>query len=83
MPFVLECNPNSEPMTEEQKITIDRIDMGAGWVCFKPASHLPDRPAYLHHAFFTWLQRNHEFKVRATLPIVEHGSTVTIHVWFE
>jgi hypothetical protein len=60
--------------------------MGTGWVCFQigesppPAERLP---SFLNNTFYTWLQRNPEFKVQATLPIVERGNTVAIHVWFE
>ena len=57
----------------DTQITIDRIEMGTGWVCFQPGEK-PSSPeklaGYLNHNFYTWLQRNPEFKVRATLPIV-------------
>ena len=44
----------------------------------------PDQlPGYLNHSFYTWLQRNPEFTVRAVLPIVENGNTVLLHVWFD
>jgi hypothetical protein len=74
-------------MSEEHKqITIDRIDMGTGWVCFQPGDQPPppdQMPGYLNHDFYNWLQRNPEFRVRAVLPIVEKGNTVLLHVWFD
>ena len=73
-------------MIEDTQITIDRIEMGPGWVCFQAGEKPPaleQLPGYLNHACYAWLQRNSEFAVRATLPIVEQGYTVAIHVWFE
>jgi len=73
-------------MSEENQITIDRIEMGIGWACFQAGKKKPPAdklPGYLHHAFYTWLQRNQEFTVRAALPIIEQGNTVAIHVWFD
>ena len=73
-------------MTDDNKVTIDRIDMGTGWVCFQPGENPPpaeNLPALLNHSFYTWLQRNTEFTVRTVLPIVESGNTVAIHVWFD
>jgi len=71
---------------ESTKITIDRIEMGTGWVCFQPGDRppSPDRlPAFLNECFYTWLQRNPDFNIRATMPIVENGQTVLLHVWFD
>jgi len=71
---------------DESQITIDRMEMGTGWVCFQTGDNPPsleELPAYLNQAFYSWLQRNPEFKVQTVLPIVESGNTVAIHVWFE
>jgi hypothetical protein len=70
----------------ENQITIDRIEMGTGWVCFQggetPPS--PDQlPFFLNDALAAWLRNNPEFKVRTTLPIVVEGNTVAINVWFD
>jgi len=73
-------------MPDQKQITIERVDMGTGWVCFQAGKKPPSPeklPAFLNHAFHSWLQRNPEFNVRATLPIVESGNTVAIHVWFD
>ena len=73
-------------MSEKTQVTIDRVELGTGWVCFQAGKKPPEPqylPAFLNDAFHTWLQRNPAFQVRATLPIVEHGHTVLIHVWFE
>ena len=73
-------------MPDDHQITIDRIEMGTGWACFQPGEKPPSAEklaGYLNHNFYTWLQRNPEFKVRAILPIVENGNTVAIHVWFD
>ena len=79
-----EAPGNGEPA--EQEFTIDRLDMGPGWVCFQAGQQPPpldQLPAMLNHCFYTWLQRNSEFRVRASLPVTESGNTVAIHVWFE
>lgn len=73
-------------MSEENEISIDRIELGPGWACFRAGQKNPAPellPTYLNHVFFSWLQRNQEFTVRATLPIVENGNTVAIHVWYD
>ena len=78
-------NSGSEQPSDSQ-VTIDRIEMGTGWVCFQAGEMEPDPdqlPGYLNHAFYSWLQRNPEFKVRTALPVVASGNTVAIHVWFD
>ncbi len=73
-------------MSEEIKVTIDRVDMGTGWVCFQAGDKPPppdQLPAFLNQTLYTWLKRNPEFRLRAVLPIVEGGNTVLIHVWFD
>ena len=73
-------------MTERTQYTIDRVEMGSGWACFQAGENPPPLemlPGYLNHTFYSWLQRNPEFQVRTTLPIVENGNTVAIHVWFD
>ena len=73
-------------MPDDNQVTITRVDMGTGWVCFQAGKKEPTReqlPGFLAHAFYTRLQRNPEFKVRATLPVVSEGNTIAIHVWFD
>ncbi|MHB0956867.1 MAG: hypothetical protein ACYC0X_13095 [Pirellulaceae bacterium] len=73
-------------MDSSTEFTIDRIDLGTGWVCFQAGDNAPppDRlPGYLSQTLCTWLQRNPKFVVRATLPIMVAGSTVAVHVWFD
>ena len=72
-------------MTDEE-FSIDRVEMGTGWACFQAGKQQPPvelLPSYLNHTFYNWLQRNQEFTIRATLPIVEKGNTVAIHVWYD
>ena len=60
--------------------------MGTGCVCFQAGENPPSPeklPGYLNHNFYTWLQRNPEFNVRALLPIVSEVNTTAIHVWFD
>ena len=75
-----------QPLENENQITIDRIEMGTGWVCFQggetPPS--PDQlPLFLNDAVANWLGNNSEFKVRTVFPLVVNGNTVAINVWFD
>ncbi len=68
------------------QITIDRVEIETGWVCFQggvtppPADQLP---FYLNDALSTWLKNNPEFSIRAVLPLVVSGNTVAINIWFD
>ncbi len=67
-------------------VTIERVDMGTGWACFQAAENqpLPEHLSrWLNRNFSEWLDRHPEFRVRATLPIVDDGQTVAIHVWYD
>jgi len=71
---------------DDSQITIDRMEMGTGWVCFQAGENPPpleELPVFLNQTFCSWLQRNPEFNVKTVLPIVESGNTVANHVWFE
>ncbi len=73
-------------MDQNTQITIDRVDLGTGWVCFRAGKQTPlsdALPVFLSQSLCTWLQRNPVFKIRATLPITVGGNTVAIHVWFD
>ena len=73
-------------MTDDPEITIDRVDIADGWVCFQAGEKppAPDQLAlYLSHTMTNWLKRNSEFRVRTVLPMTVEGNTVAIHVWFD
>ncbi len=76
-----------EPNLEnENQITIDRFEMGTGWVCFEGGENPPapeQLPIYLNEALGDWQRSNSEFKVRTILPLVVDGNTVAINVWFD
>ena len=70
----------------ENEITIDRMEMGTGWVCFQGGENppAPDQlPYILNDALSNWLRSNSEFKIRSVLPIVVEGNTTVINVWFD
>ena len=74
-------------MPEEQIVTVTRLEMATGWVLFLPN---PDRPppsealpAVLHGSVAEWVRRNSIITVRETLPVIENGNTVGLHVWFD
>ncbi len=76
----------AEKSENENQITIDRVEMGTGWVCFEGGENppAPDQlPLYLNDALENWLRNNSEFRVRTMLPIVINGNTVSINVWFD
>lgn len=70
----------------ENQITIDRVEMETGWVCFQGGETppAPDQlPLILNDAVSNWLKNHPEFKVRAMLPIVVQGNTQAINIWFD
>jgi hypothetical protein len=75
-----------QPLEQENQITIDRVEMGIGWVCFEGGETPPppdQLPLYLNDAIANWLRSNSEFKVTTTMPLVVNGNTVAINIWFE
>jgi len=73
-------------MVDDNKITIDRIELGTGWVCFQGGETPPEPdqlPWFLNDAITTWINRNPEFKIRTMLPIVVGGNTVAVNIWFD
>jgi hypothetical protein len=47
-----------------------------------PTTDLRRVPGLLDQTLIAWLKANPKLKVISTLPIVEEGNTVAIHVWF-
>ena len=73
-------------LENEIEITIDRMEMGTGWVCFQGGENPPSPdqlPLFLNDALSNWLTHNPEFKIRSILPLVVSGNTVAINVWFD
>ena len=67
MPTSNTHNGSTIPVDNDTQITIDRIDLGTGWVCFQAGNQTPPSealPGYLSQTLCTWLQRNPAFKVR-------------------
>ncbi len=58
-----------------------------GWVMFRagitPTIDIRQVPNALSEIMSAWLKDRPDLHVRSTLPIVEDGYTVAIHVWFE
>ena len=48
-----------------------------------PTTHMRQVPAALNEIMSDWLKKRTNLHVRTTLPIVEDGNTVAIHIWFE
>ena len=70
----------------EERYVIERRDITPGWSYFTPGDPPPpaDRvPAFLNLDVIRWLKENKQIRVRATLPMVENGNTVAIHVWYD
>ncbi len=77
---------NDKKLGNENQITIDRIEMDIGWVCFQGGDTPPPNeqlPYFLNDALTTWLKCNPDFTVRTVLPLVVEGNTVAINVWFD
>jgi hypothetical protein len=74
-------------MADAERIHVDRIDVGAGWLCFVSKSGTDPRPDRLPYALSRAIEDTFKqtptLTVRETLPIVSNGNTVAIHVWFD
>lgn len=68
-------------------LTIDVTPAAPGYVVVAPRAGqgiLPDAtPVLLSCALRDWILERPSVSVRATLPIVQLGQTVAIHVWFD
>ena len=68
------------------KIEIGVVEMGKGWVMFRagitPTTDVRRVPTAINEVMTAWLKERASLLVRATLPIVEEGNTVAVHVWF-
>ena len=40
-------------------------------------------PVMLETAMQQWLEENPELFVRSTLPIIQNGQTIAIHIWYD
>jgi hypothetical protein len=72
---------------DDAKIEIGMVEMGPGWVLFVPAmapktDHVRV-PKLLNQSLIYWLRSGAAATVRQTLPIVEDGNTIALHVWFD
>lgn len=70
------------------EIVVD--EFGPDWIMvhanlseFRKEVELERLPDLVSKSVIAWLRMHPELKVRATLPIVEGGSTVACHVWLE
>lgn len=76
----------SEDPENDNPVTIDRVEMETGWVCFQGGDTPPapeQLPLILNDAIANWLMNHPEFKVRTVLPIVSNGNTIAVNVWFD
>jgi hypothetical protein len=86
--FLQAGNPHARDskMSDDDQVIIERVEMGTGWVCFRPGAKTPnaDRlPGYLNRTLCIWLKQNPGLSVRAAIPIMENGNTIAIHIWFD
>lgn len=67
--------------------TIDVAPVGPGYVIVAPRAgqgEPPDAtPFLLSCSLRDWLAERPSFRVRASVPIVQHGQTVAIHLWYD
>jgi len=68
-------------------VNVTRVEKPGGWVIFqvdpKQSKNPGTIPIFLHQDFTGWLERNPELTIKTVLPIVMHGRTSCIHVWYE
>jgi hypothetical protein len=63
------------------------VQLGDGWVIFRagitPMTETERVPTAISEVMAAWLKERPDLHVRATLPIVEEGNTIAVHVWFD
>jgi hypothetical protein len=68
-------------------IDIGVVESGRGHVLFRagigPSTHVERVPGLLGETLVQWLGAHPNVRVRTALPIVQGGSTVAIHLWYE
>lgn len=70
----------------EEGYVIERRTLAPDWVYLtvgQPSPPPEQVPAVLNFGLMRWLKDNKQIRVRATLPMVEDGHTVAIHVWYD
>jgi len=69
-----------------EPVTINFNLKAPGYLIICPANQL-DIPkgisVYFTHAFHEWLLKNPQYRLRASVGIVEDGQTVMFHVWYD
>lgn len=50
---------------------------------FQKLAEIERLPIRLSRVFFRWMQERPHYRVRHTMPIIEDGHTVALHVWFD
>ena len=64
----------------------DRIPLAPGWVVYQAGTPPPaeeDLPLALSQHLQKDLTENPSVRVRSSLPIVQNGNTVAIHLWYD
>jgi hypothetical protein len=69
------------------KIEVGVMALSDGWVVFQagitPTTDMRKAPTALNEIMSDWLKKRTNLHVRTTLPIVEDGNTVAVHLWIE
>jgi hypothetical protein len=68
------------------RVNIITHHKGEGYIIITPdrIDNLPEHaPVFLSRALEAWQKENPACRVRCALPIVDSGSTLAIHVWFD
>ena len=67
------------------KPTIDVIEKGRGWLIVKLREGKASAAVTvaLHDKLMSWLQTHPDVIIRAALPFVSDGETISVHVWYD
>jgi hypothetical protein len=68
------------------KIEIGIVPLAEGWIMFRAGitsgTDLSRIPTLLNETLIGWLKDRPNVQIRTTLPIVQDGCTVAVHVWY-
>lgn len=70
----------------DSKVNIIITEKGPGYVIIAPdrIDKLPEQIAvYVSRTLEGWQKENPSYRVRAVCPIIQDGTTLAIHVWFD
>ena len=71
---------------KSSQVSIDMVQMGPDWVYFEAGQGqpaIPELPLFLNQALVGWLREHPHYRVRATQGVVQAGTMLGLHAWYD